>query len=227
MVTAAPTRPGTLTGQGVIVGTLQYMAPEQLEGKPADARTDLWALGAMLYEMVTGKRAFEGTSAVSLMAAIMDQEPPPIATLQPLTPPALDRLVRQCFAKLPDDRPDTAHDVANELRWMRETSDAIVGGTPRPSARRLGAALLVALGLLLGATGAIGVLWRFTPVSPLARVSLDVRPADDLNAGGVVPSPWLPTPGGTRTALTWTPDGQAVVFVGRRAGLQQLYVRRL
>ncbi|MBP1778779.1 MAG: serine/threonine protein kinase, partial [candidate division NC10 bacterium] len=81
VVTAAPT-PGPLTGQGVIVGTLQYMAPEQLEGKPADARTDLWALGAILYEMVTGKRAFEGSSVVSLMTAIMEREPAAMTSLQ-------------------------------------------------------------------------------------------------------------------------------------------------
>jgi len=81
-------------------------------GQGADARTDLWALGAIVYEMLTGKRAFEGTSAVSVMSAIMEREPAPIATLQPLTPPALDRLVRRCLAKSADDRPDSAHDVA-------------------------------------------------------------------------------------------------------------------
>ena len=82
-----PTQSTPLTGEGAIVGTLQYMAPEQVEGKPADARTDLWALGAILYEMLTGKRAFEGTSAASLIGAIMNAEPPALATLQPLTPP--------------------------------------------------------------------------------------------------------------------------------------------
>ena len=127
MVSAVPTQAAALTGQGVIVGTLQYMAPEQLEGKPPDARTDLWALGAILYEMVTGKRAFEGTSAVSLMSAIIEREPAPIASLQPLTPPALDRLVRQCLAKSPDDRPDTAHDVANALRWLCEDRTTAAG----------------------------------------------------------------------------------------------------
>src|SRR5512136_2058286 len=105
---SAPTQSTPLTGEGMIVGTLQYMAPEQLEGKPADARTDLWAFGAILYEMLTGKRAFESTSAASLIANIMNAEPPALATLQPLVPPALDHLVRQCLEKLPDDRPDTA-----------------------------------------------------------------------------------------------------------------------
>src|SRR5512136_1637379 len=108
---SAPTQSMPLTGEGMIVGTLQYMAPEQVEGKPADARTDLWALGAILYEMVTGKWAFEGTSAASLIGNIMNAEPASVSSLQPLTPPAVDRLVRQCLAKAPDDRWDTAHDV--------------------------------------------------------------------------------------------------------------------
>jgi serine/threonine protein kinase len=80
------------------------MAPEQLEGKPADARADLWALGVILYEMVTGRRAFEGTSQVSLIGAILEREPAPLTTQQPLAPPSLERTVRRCLAKSPDDR---------------------------------------------------------------------------------------------------------------------------
>jgi len=232
MMTAAPTQPATLTGQGVIVGTLQYMAPEQLEGKPPDARTDLWALGAILYEMVTGKRAFEGTSVVSLMAAIMDQQPPPLATLQPVTPPALDRLVRRCLAKSPDDRPDSAHDVADDLRWLRESSG--VGVAPDRGLvrrRRLRTTLLVAcVALLLGAVaGGAAVMWFLHPAvpSPLpVHSTLEVYPAETLNAGGVS-AIFLPTAGGSRTALAWTPNGQGLVYVGRRGAVQQLYLRRL
>ena len=117
-VSAVPTQAASLTGQGMIVGTLQYMAPEQLEGKPPDARTDLWALGAVLYEMVTGKRAFEGTSAVSVMSAIMEREPAPIASLQPLMPRALNHVVTTCLSKDPDARWQAAGDVARELRWI-------------------------------------------------------------------------------------------------------------
>jgi serine/threonine protein kinase len=144
---SAPTQSTPLTGEGVILGTLQHMAPEQVEGKPADARTDLWALGAILYEMVTGKRAFEGTSAAGLIGNIMNAEPPALATLQPLTPPGVDRLVRQCLAKDPDDRWQNAHDVANDLRWMRETSGvgALTGVRPRRW-RSLRTALVVAGG---------------------------------------------------------------------------------
>jgi serine/threonine protein kinase len=113
---SAPTQTAPITARGTILGTLQYMAPEQLQGKEADARTDLWALGAMLHEMVTGRRAFEGDSQVSLIGNIMNAEPAGLATLQPLTPPGVDRLVRRCLAKQPDERWDSAHDVADELR---------------------------------------------------------------------------------------------------------------
>jgi eukaryotic-like serine/threonine-protein kinase len=230
---SAPTRTSPLTSEGTIVGTLQYMAPEQVEGKPADARTDLWALGAILYEMLTGKRAFEGASAASLIGNIMNAEPPPLATLQPVTPPGLDRLVRRCLAKDPENRPDTAHDVADELRWTRETSGAATATTAQPKRRRtLDAALVVAGALALVALGA-AAMWLARPAPipvPITRVSLDVRPADELNAGGFRPvlrgKPAV-TPGGSRTALAWTPDGRGLVFVGRRAGVQQLYVRRL
>jgi len=120
----APTQAAPITARGTILGTLQYMAPEQLEGREADARTDLWALGAILCEMLTGKRAFEGDSQVSLIGNIMNAEPAPVSTLQPVTPPGVDRLVRRCLAEAPEDRPDTAHDVANgSLRKV-----AVAGG---------------------------------------------------------------------------------------------------
>jgi eukaryotic-like serine/threonine-protein kinase len=107
----AATRSTPLTGQGTILGTLQYMAPEQLEGKEADPRTDIFAFGALLYEMVTGKKAFDGKSQASLIAAILEREPPLMTTLQPLTPPALERRVRRCLVKDPDDRWQTVRDL--------------------------------------------------------------------------------------------------------------------
>ena len=223
---SAPTRTAPLTSEGSIVGTLQYMAPEQVEGKPADARTDLWALGAILYEMLTGQRAFEGGSAASLIANIMSAQPPTLVTLQPVTPPALDRLVRQCLAKSPEDRPDTAHDVANDLRWLREGS-GVGATTSRVQPQRLRGvrtALAIAAGLCLLMAGA-GLTWLLRPApsqGPVARLTMDVRPAEEVHGGEVT---W--NAGGALTALTWTPDGQALVFVGRRDGVQQLYVRRL
>ena len=107
-----------LTSKGTIVGTFQYMAPEQLEGTEADARTDIFAFGTVLYEMATGKRAFEGASRASLIASIMSSQPRLISDLQPMTPPALDHLVRLCLAKDSDERIQTAHDVKLQLEWI-------------------------------------------------------------------------------------------------------------
>ncbi|HSP91555.1 MAG TPA: serine/threonine-protein kinase, partial [Vicinamibacterales bacterium] len=101
-----------------MLGTLPYMAPEQLEGKPVDARTDVFAFGAVLYEMLTGGRAFSGESDASVISAIMTSDPPPVSTVLPVAPPALDRLVHRCLAKRPDDRWQDAADLANELRWL-------------------------------------------------------------------------------------------------------------
>ena len=101
----------TLTEEGVILGTLQYMAPEQLEGKEADARSDIFAFGAVVYEMATGKKAFEGQSRASVIAAILEREPPPLTTLDPMTPAALDRVVKKCLAKDPDRRWQSAQDL--------------------------------------------------------------------------------------------------------------------
>ncbi|MGE5358106.1 MAG: protein kinase domain-containing protein [Bacteroidales bacterium] len=216
-----------VTEKGLVLGTVPYMAPEQVQGKDADARSDIFALGAVLYEMLTGNRAFPGESHASVMAAVLERDPPPASAIAPLTPPVLDRLVRQCLAKSPDDRPDTAHDIASELRRVRETSGA-APAAPQPRRRhRTLAAIVAAGGLALFAAG-VGVMWLLRPAAPampVAWVSVDVRPADEVNAGGTIPS--TPTPGGSRTALAWTPDGRAIVFVGRRGGAQQLYVRRL
>jgi len=109
-----------LTGDGMLVGTFQYMAPEQLEGKEADARTDIFALGEVLYEMATGKPAFSGKNRASLIASILTTEPPPISQLQPLIPPTLERVVKKCLAKDPDDRWQSASDLASELAWIQE-----------------------------------------------------------------------------------------------------------
>ena len=98
-----PTASDPLTAQGTILGTLQYMAPEQVEGKEVDARTDIFAFGAVVYEMATGKRAFEGKTQASVIGAIMECDPPPMSSLQPMTPPALDRVVKKCLAKEPDE----------------------------------------------------------------------------------------------------------------------------
>src|SRR5205823_13320484 len=109
-----------LTGEGKIVGTFQYMAPEQIQGQAADARTDIFALGAVLYEMVTGKRAFAGKSQMSVMSAILEKEPEPISAVQPLSPPALEHVIGRALAKERDDRWQNASDLKAELRWVAE-----------------------------------------------------------------------------------------------------------
>ncbi len=111
-----------LTAEGTIVGTLQYMTPEQLEGKEVDARTDIFALGEVIYEMATGKPAFTGESRASLMAAILSSEPQPMAAFQAMTPPKLERVVTRCLAKDPDERWQSASDMASELNWIAEGS---------------------------------------------------------------------------------------------------------
>ena len=116
---ASPLSP--LTTAGAIIGTIQYMSPEQIEGKEADARSDLFALGGVLYEMVTGARPFEGKSQISVASAILEKDPESISALHPLTPPALEHVITACLAKNPDDRFQTAQDVALQLRWIAQS----------------------------------------------------------------------------------------------------------
>jgi serine/threonine protein kinase len=129
-LTQAATVAQPLTTEGGIVGTFQYMAPEQLEGREADARSDVWALGCVLYEMATGRRAFEGNGHASLISAIMKEEPRPMAEVVPLTPGSLDLVVRACLAKDPDLRWQSAHDLALALRWPHAGAGAAAKSTP-------------------------------------------------------------------------------------------------
>ena len=217
-----------LTAQGVVVGTLHYMAPEQLEGKATDARTDLWALGCIMYEMATGRRPFEGSSSVSVMAAILERDPPSVASFQPLTPPALERLVRRLLSKDPDERPDTAHDVASELRSIAgEGGSSASTRAWRSRRRRFGIAAAAAVSLLAIAAAAGWWVFQGPRVGVTAlplHLDLPLAPAGELSGGAEA---FSPTRGGARTAFAWTPDGQAIVFVGLRDTVRQLFLRRL
>ena len=123
-----PTTPPNLTAQGTILGTFQYMAPEQIEGLEADARTDIFAFGALLFEMLTGRTAFEGKTRASLLGAILKDEPPPVSRVQPVAPAALDRIISTCLAKDPDDRYQSARDLLRDLKWVASgSSDRAVG----------------------------------------------------------------------------------------------------
>ena len=122
---------GALTAAGTMVGTPQYMVPEQIEGRDADARTDIFAFGCVLYEMLTGQRAFDGKSQASVIAKILQGDPKPVRELQPATPPALDRVLRMCLAKDPDERWQTAGDLLRALRSIEEEPGASPGSAGR------------------------------------------------------------------------------------------------
>ena len=223
VATELPTRATAaepLTAAGTILGTLHYMAPEQLEGKEADARSDLFSLGAVLYEMLAGKRAFEGASQASIISAVISAQPRPLSTLQPMAPPALDRLVRTCLAKDPDERWQSAHDVAAELRWI-----ASAGGVPGEQVEKMPprrtlfwlgwglAALFGLIGLLLALRG---------PQTKAREDALAVRSVIMPAAGSTV------RVFGTEVGLALSPDGRNLVYVGSSPdGKNRLWLRPL
>jgi len=199
-----------LTVEGTIVGTFQYMAPEQLEGKEADARTDIFALGEVIYEMTTGKPAFSGKSRASLIAAILTTEPPPIAQLRPMTPPALERVVRKCLSKDPDERWQSARDIKTNLEWIAEGADPAASSTLKRSPWRervawmLGLASLSALAFF--ATG------HYRAPSTGEPVRFSVYPPEKAVFSGP-PNITVPVP-----QFALSPDGRALVFVANPSG---------
>ena len=134
-LTSAAPQHNPVTQEGTIVGTFQYMSPEQIEGKELDARSDIFSLGTVLYEALTGKRAFDGKSQLSVASAILEKEPEPITTIIPLTPPALDHAIRRCLAKDPDDRWQTARDLALELQWLATPTGSTDSARPVPAGK--------------------------------------------------------------------------------------------
>ncbi|HEY8132938.1 MAG TPA: protein kinase, partial [Thermoanaerobaculia bacterium] len=200
-----------LTAEGMIVGTLNYMAPEQLEGRGVDARSDIFALGALLYEMAAGKRAFQGNSKASLIASILTAEPQPISAIQPMTPVAFDRVVRTCLQKDPDDRWQSAHDIATELRWITESAPLRVSRHPQQAAWAIAALLAVVTAIVLmrsrGQVSAVRLM-RFA-INPPVGAAFNFSGRD---AGPVIVSP----------------NGNRVAFVATSAdGAKQLYVRNI
>jgi serine/threonine protein kinase/WD40 repeat protein len=211
-LTRLETQNEKLTEKGMVLGTFQYMAPEQLEGKEADARTDIFALGAVIYEMATGKAAFFGNNRTSLITAILASEPPAMTSLQPLTPPALERVVKTCMAKDPDSRWQSAQDLKLQLEWIAEGGSQ--AGVPAPvAARRRSrekiAWTLVALLTVAAVALGIGFLKR-TPKSP-PRVSFAINPPPGL----IFPD---------MMAFAVSPDGRQVAFVPSDG---QIWMQRL
>jgi serine/threonine protein kinase len=222
-LTALPTQAGMdLTAEGTILGTFQYMAPEQLEGREADARTDIFAFGAVLYEMATGKKAFAGRSQASLISSIMTAEPAPVSAAAPMTPPAFDRVVRTCLAKDPDDRWQTAHDIAVQLRWIQEGGSAAGIGAPAPARRPTPLRLLPWILATLATAALLGVLardWR-RPSEPPRVLRLSVLPPEKM----------IFTPPGefASSQFALSPDGRSLAFVAAIPGSRSLlWVRPL
>jgi eukaryotic-like serine/threonine-protein kinase len=220
-VSAPVTMPGsaetanTLTGKGVILGTLQYMAPEQLEGKEADARTDIFAFGAVVYEMATGRKAFEGQSGASLIGAILHTEPPSVSSRQPLAPPALDRLVRKCLAKDAEKRWQSAGDLHDELEWIKDGGPQGGAAAARPPKRGRTLALYGALVVAAAAAGVLGGWYmKSVPQQPVSRVTISLPAGQRLVA--------LDQP-----ALAISPEGKNLVYVAAQGATQQLFLRPL
>ena len=212
-----PTMKSAVTAEGTILGTLQYMAPEQVEAKEVDARTDIFAFGAVVYEMATGKKAFEGKSSASVMAKIMEAEPPSISSLQPMTPQALDRVVRKCLAKEPDERWQTASDLCGELKWIAEGGSQTGISASTDSARTWKkylpwvAAIAVAI---VAVAGTALYMRRSTPASTRA-VRFTVGPPEKIEFSA------------DPSFLSVSPDGSKLAFsTGTPAGFQ-LWIRAL
>jgi len=222
-LTALPTVAGStpLTQEGTILGTFQYMAPEQLEGKEADARSDIFALGAALYEMATGRKAFSGASQASLISAIMTAEPAPVSSAAPTTPPALDRVVRTCLAKDPEDRWQSAHDIGSELRWIAQGGSAASIPAPAVTARRKRRERIWQA--VAAAAVAAAAALATTVVRDARRPVRVLRLAIPPPAGTAF---WLEQNGPGPAVVS--PDGERVAFTAADAGGRvNLYVRSL
>ncbi|MBZ5499969.1 MAG: protein kinase [Acidobacteriia bacterium] len=220
------TAPEPLTAAGTILGTLHYMSPEQLEGKDTDARADIFALGTVLYEMVTGRKAFEGSSAASVVSAVMSAAPKAIASLQPLTPPALEHIVTTCLAKDPEDRRQSAADVARDLRWISERPAEPAPQTIPIAPRRAFGTMIWAAAFVIVAFLAGGLISRFIlkpPLPPMEPQHFTMKlPADaplarpeDLPGGLDIPS------------LAISSDGRRFAYVAVNDGDRRLYVRQI
>ena len=182
-----------VTVAGTLVGTVQYMSPEQIQGKEADARSDIFAFGAMLYEMLSGKRAFQGKSQLSLASAILEADPEPVSNLQPLTPPALEQIVRTCLAKEPDERFQSAHDLKLQLQWIASAGSQ-VGSPAVVTSRRKKTATLVTATMIAGwlvaaVAGTLLLVFsnRLTSAQQPLRASIERTPS--VNFANVISGP--------------------------------------
>jgi len=203
-----------LTSRGTILGTFQYMAPEQLEGREADARSDIFAFGCVLYEMLSGQKAFTGKSQASLIGSIMNTDPPPISSIQPMIPASLDRIVKGCIAKEPEHRWSTAHDVMLQLQWIAEGGS--LAGVPAPVVARRKTreklAWAVATAAILAAAALAYGFVRRAPKPPrLVRFEIPIPP--EITA---IDAPKI------------SPDGKTLAFNATdKEGKTQIWLRPL
>jgi len=213
---SAPTESRPETEAGTVLGTYQYMAPEQLEGIEADGRADIWALGCLLYEMTTGRPAFGGKSQASLISSIMRDVPEPIAERQPLVSPSLEHIVSKCLEKDREERWQSAHDVAEELRFLQgagSQTGARAAGVPLRAQRKKVVALVAVAAL---AAGVLGVV-----------VGRSLAGGPDTQGGGVRMARQLTFDMGVEGSPTLSPDGRLLAYVRETAGNADIYLQRV
>jgi eukaryotic-like serine/threonine-protein kinase len=217
MTAVSPTSP--VTQEGTIVGTFQYMSPEQVEGKEVDRRSDIFSLGAVLYEMLTGKKAFEGKSQLSVASAILEKEPAPIASIKPLTPPPLDHIIQKCLAKWPEERWQTAADLASELKWIAGSGSQVSfeQTTTKPGSFwtwRAATPWAICLFSLVALVAFF--FWNQKPTvpAPVSRFVITLPPGQKLA-------------GLNQPAVALSADGSLLAYVAVQNGVQQVYLRPL
>ncbi len=218
-VATLPSMTSPITVAGTVVGTVQYMSPEQIQGKEADARSDIFAFGAMLYEMLTGKRAFEGKSQLSVASAVLEKDPDPISAVQPLTPPTLEHLVRTCLEKEPDQRFQSAHDLKLQLQWM--TAGGSQAGAPavvvsqRKSQQKILQAATVLGWLLAVAALVFAAMYakRLTSAQQLVRAQIERPGGFDFRF--VLDGPPAVSPDGQQIAFVASKDNRSAIVVQR------------
>jgi serine/threonine protein kinase len=212
---SAPAAP--LTQQGAVLGTWQYIAPEVLQGREADARSDIFALGVVLYEMATGQHAFEGKTAASVIGSILERDPPPIDSIRPATPPAFDAVVKTCLAKDPEERWQSAHDVKVQLRWLgTEAAKAGPSENAKPVRHPRIAWLLASVASALAVLFAIGYAAKKPPDARSVRA--EINPRSEQQFGEFGP---------TYNGFALSPDGTRLVYSATLKGTSALWLRNL